>query len=421
MSHQTPLSSPTSPGPTSRRRWIKWILLGIVLLVIVYMTFFRPATTRSAAGGWAGRPGAGAGPTPVSAEVAQKSDLNIRLAALGTVTPVYTATIRSRVDGELQQIYFTEGTHVTAGALLAEIDPRPFTVLKLQAEAQLAKDNALLENARVDLKRYQTLLEQDSVASQQVDTQVALVHQYEAALKVDQAQVESANLQLTYAHITAPVSGRIGLRGVDQGNIVHASDANGIAVITQLQPITVLFSIPQDAIPQVMKTFATGEAMVVDAFDRDGRTKLATGRLATVDNQIDPTTGTVKLRAEFENKDELLFPNQFVNVQLIVGKLVDATIIPTAAVQRGTVGTYVYVVPDGKTATVRQVETGPTEHGMIAVTKGVNPGETVIVDGVDKLREGAPVELIARSTGDKPTGPRKPPPGGWSKRKPPQD
>ena len=216
MSHQTPLSSPTSPGPTSRRRWIKWILLGIVLLVIVYMTFFRPATTRSAAGGWAGRPGAGAGPTPVSAEVAQKSDLNIRLAALGTVTPVYTATIRSRVDGELQQIYFTEGTHVTAGALLAEIDPRPFTVLKLQAEAQLAKDNALLENARVDLKRYQTLLEQDSVASQQVDTQVALVHQYEAALKVDQAQVESANLQLTYAHITAPVSGRIGLRGVDQ-------------------------------------------------------------------------------------------------------------------------------------------------------------------------------------------------------------
>jgi multidrug efflux system membrane fusion protein len=408
-----PGSQPAPTGPAARRGGIKWILLGAVLLLIGYVLFLRPAAPRIAG---PGRGGMGAGPTPVSAESARRADLNIRLAALGTVTPVQTVTIRSRVDGELQKLYFTEGTHVVAGAPLAEIDPRPFAVLKLQAEAQLAKDSALLENARVDLKRYQTLLEQDSVASQQVDTQVALVHQFEAALKVDQAQVESAALQLAYAHIIAPISGRIGLRGVDQGNMVHAGDANGIAVITQLQPITVIFSIPQDAIPAVLKSFATGDDMSVEAFDRDGHTRLAAGRLLTVDNQIDPTTGTVKLRAEFANKDETLFPNQFVNVQLIVGQLAGATVIPAAAVQRGTIGNYVYVVQDGKTVTMRPVETGPTEQGQIAISKGLAPGEQVVVDGVDKLREGAEVELVSRTTGAKPAGQKARPEGGWSKR-----
>jgi multidrug efflux system membrane fusion protein len=269
----------------------------------------------------------------------------------------------------------------------------------MQVEAQLAKDSALLENARVDLKRFQTLLAQDSVAEQQVETQSALVRQYEAAMKVDQAQVESAALQLSYAHITAPIPGRIGLRNVDLGNIVHASDAGGIAVITQLHPITVLFSVPQDSVLRVMKRFGTGEEMQVEAFDRDGRTRLAAGKLATVDNQIDPTTGTVKLRAEFDNTDETLFPNQFVNVQLVVDELKGVTVVPTAGVQRGTVGTYVYVVGADNTVSVRVVETGPSEKGQIVISKGLKPGEVVVVDGVDKLKDGASVELVSRDTG----------------------
>jgi multidrug efflux system membrane fusion protein len=398
MSHQTP---PTTFNPDQQKTksgspWLKWTLIALVALGLAYAVFVRPFLKPAAAGRW----GADANrPFPVSAEPARKADLNVRLVALGTVTPVYTVTIRSRVDGELQKLYFTEGTNVEAGAPLADIDPRPFEVQKLQNEAQLAKDNALLDNARLDLVRFQTLLDQDSVAKQQVDTQAALVRQYEAAIKLDEAQVESAALQLAYAHITAPISGRIGLRSVDQGNMIHASDVNGIAVITQLHPITVLFSIPQDAVPKVMKRFKSGEPMPVDAFDRDGKTLLATGKLTTVDNQIDPTTGTVKLRAEFENTDETLFPNQFVNVQLITEQLTGTTVVPNAAVQRGTVGTFVYVVTAQKTATVRVVETGPSEKGAIEITKGLAPGELVVVDGVDKLREGSPVELVARTTG----------------------
>ena len=230
-----------------------------------------------------------------------------------------------------------------------------------------------------------------------MDTQAALVRQYEAAIKVDQAQVESSALQLAYAHIISPIAGRIGLRFVDQGNIVHASDANGLAVITQLQPITVLFSIPQDSVPKVMKQFHTGTPMVVEAFDRDGHSLLATGTLVTVDNQIDPTTGTVKLRAEFPNADETLFPNQFVNVQLIAEKIQGATVVPNAAVQRGTTGTFVYVVADQKTVSVRPVETGPSDKGAIVITKGLAAEEVVVVDGVDKLREGSTVELISRT------------------------
>lgn len=380
-----------------------WLLALAVVAGLVWLLFFRSP----AGAGAAGRRGLMTGPVPVTAEPARKADMSVRLVALGTVTPVHTVTVRSRVDGELQKIYFTEGTEVEAGAPLADLDARPFAVQKLQAEAQLAKDSALLENARVDLKRFKTLLEQDSVAEQQVETQAALVRQYEAALKVDQAQVESAALQLSYAHITAPVAGRIGLRTVDQGNIVHAGDATGIAVITQLRPITVLFAIPQDEIGPVLKNIADGEAMDVLAYDRDGRTKLAEGKLITADNQIDPLTGTVKLRAEFANADEALFPNQFVNVQLVVDQLEGVTVVPTAAVQRGTVGTYVYVVVDGKTVSLRTIETGSTERGQVEVTKGLKPGEVVVVDGVDKLKEGAQVELVTRNTGA-PAGARKP-------------
>jgi multidrug efflux system membrane fusion protein len=380
-------------------------LIVAVVVVVFYAAIVRPLT-RSA-----GPARTGFGAVPVTAEPARKADLNVRIVALGTVTPVYTVTIHSRVDGELQKIFFTEGTNVEAGAPLADLDPRPFEVQKLQNEAQLAKDNALLDDARLDLARYQTLLEQDSVAKQQVDSQAALVRQYEAAIKLDQAQVASAALQLEYSHITSPITGRIGLRYVDQGNIVHAADANGIAVITQLHPITVLFAIPQDAVPQVMRQFKTGNPMVVEAYDRDGRTLLATGKLVTVDNQIDPSTGTVKLRAEFPNTDETLFPNQFVNVQLIADQIHGATVVPTAAIQRSATATYVYIVADQKTASVRRVETGPSERGVIVVSKGLGPGDVVVVDGVDKLRDGSAVELVspaARAAAVTGAGPDKP-------------
>ena len=394
----------TTTGATHRwRPWQRRLLIVTAVLVVGYAAIVRPLT-RSAG---PARAGAGFGAVPVTAEPARKADLNVRIVALGTVTPVNTVTVRSLVDGQLQKILFTEGQLVEAGAPLAEIDPRPFEVQKAQAEAMLARDQALLDNSRLDLDRFQTLLSQDSVAKQQVDTQAALVRQYEATVKLDQAQINTAALQLTYAHITAPVTGRVGLRLVDTGNLIHPSDANGIAVITQLHPITVLFSIPQDALPQVMKRFKTDEPMVVEAFDRDGRTLLATGKLVTVDNQIDPTTGTIKLRAEFSNTDETLFPNQFVNVQLIAEQIQGATVVPTAAIQRSTTATYVYVVADQKTASVRRVETGPSERGMIVVSKGLVPGDVVVVDSVDKLRDSSTVELVSRTAGAAGSGPDK--------------
>jgi multidrug efflux system membrane fusion protein len=396
------------------RPWQKallWLLIVAAVLLVGYAAVVRPLFLSAGPA----RARAGSGAVPVTAEPARKADLNVRIVALGTVTPVSTATVRSRVDGQLQKILFEEGRTVEAGAPLVEIDPRPFEVLKQQVEAQLAKDNTLLENARLDLDRFNTLLAQDSIAGQQVDTQKALVRQYEAAIKLDQAQIDTAALQLAYAHIIAPISGRAGLRLVDLGNIIHASDAGGIVVITQLQPITVLFAIPQDALPMVLKRFKSDEPMTVEAFDRDGRALLATGRLVTIDNQIDPSTGTVRLRAEFPNTDETLFPNQFVNVQLIAEQIQGATVVPTAAIQRSTAATYVYIVADQKTASVRQVETGPSERGLIVVSKGLVPGDVVVVDGVDKLRDGSTVELVSRTPGasgaagpvpDKPAGKR---------------
>ena len=401
VSRTTPQAARATPAPRRGRHWLLWILLVVIAGAVGYAIFVRPFQ-KSAEGGRGGRGARDNRPMPVTAVPARTSDLEVKTAALGTVTPVNTVTVRSRVDGELQKIFFTEGTNVKAGAPLAEIDPRPFEVQKLQSEAQLATDKALLDNSRVDLDRFKTLLEQDSVAKQQVDTQAAQVAQNEAAIKQDEAQVASSTLQLTYAHVTAPISGRIGLRFVDQGNIVHASDTNGIAVIIQLQPMTVLFSIPQDDVPQVMKHFSTGEPMTVQAFNRDGQTLLATGKLVTVDNQIDPTTGTVKLRAEFPNTDEMLFPNQFVNIQLFVEQLKDVTVVPTAAVQRGLNGLFVYAVAADNTVSVHPVETGPSDKGVIVITKGVKPGDIVVVDGVDKLREGSQVELIASSDGKSP-------------------
>jgi len=393
----SPKLQQNAPIPSSRRgHWLIWLAIGIIALLVSYAVFVRPFLRTAGPV----RGGAGGRAVPVTAEPARKADLNVRILALGTVVPLNTVTVRSRVDGQLQKIFFDEGREVEAGTVLAEIDPRPFEAQKQQAEASLAKDAALLENARIDLERFSTLLTQDSISKQQVDAQQSLVRQYEAALKLDQAQVDTASLQLTYAHIAAPISGRTGLRLVDAGNMVHASDTGGLVVITQLRPISVVFSIPQDALPKVLKRFKSDVPMAIEAFDRDGRTLLATGKLVTIDNQIDPSTGTVKLRAEFANDDEMLFANQFVNVQLIAEQIEGATVVSSSAVQRGAAGAFVYIVAnqeEKKTVSLHPVETGPSEHGVVAITKGIAPGDLVVVDGVDKLREGSTVELISRS------------------------
>lgn len=336
------------------------------------------------------------GPTPVVAVPARKDKIDVHLEGLGTVTPLRTVTVRSRVEGQLMRVHFQEGELVKQGQLLAEIDARPFQVMLQQAEGQLARDQALLANAKLDVERYRMLLEQDSIAKQQVDAQEALVRQYEGVVKSDQSQVENARLQLTYARITAPISGRVGLRQVDPGNIVRGADANGIVVITQLAPIAVLFTVPQDSLPALMKRVQSGDQLPVEAWDREQRNRLARGRLLAVDNLVDVATGTVKLKATFRNEDEELFPNQFVNVRLRLETLEDQTVILQSAVQRGGRGLFVYVVRDDMTVTARPVTLGPVDGPRVAVLKGIEPGERVVIDGIDRLREGMRVQLAKR-------------------------
>jgi multidrug efflux system membrane fusion protein len=285
---------------------------------------------------------------------------------------------------------------VRAGDLLAEIDTRTYDAQLKQAEGQMARDQALLANALIDLERYRVLFAQDSVAKQQLDTQQALVRQYEGTVKIDQAAVDTAKLQLIYCRITAPISGRLGLRLVDPGNIVHASDANGLVVITQLQPIGVVFTIPEDSLQPVMQKLRAAEKLAVDAYDRADKVKLASGTLLTVDNQVDATTGTVKLKAQFANEEMSLFPNQFTNVHMLLDVKRDATIVPGAAIQRGTPGTFVYVVKPDNTVTVRVVKPGPIQGDNVSIEEGLAPGEQVVVDGADKLRDGAKVEPLGK-------------------------
>jgi len=338
-------------------------------------------------------------PVPVAVEPARTGDIAMHLDGIGTVTPRATVTIRSRVDGELVAVHFVEGQHVVRGELLAEIDPRPFEVQLAQAEGQLARDEALLANAKVDLARYRALAKDDAVPRQQRDTQEALVRQYDAALAVDRGQIDAAKLNLAYSRVTAPVEGRIGLRLVDPGNIVHASDAGGLAVLTQVRPIDVVFPIPEDTIPALLAKVRSGEPLAVDAFDREGRTRLAGGRLLTVDNTIDPATGTVRLKAEFPNDDDALFPNQFVNARLELEVHHDATLVPEAAVQRGTEGTFVWVVKPDETVEMRPITLGLTEGPDASVDTGLAPGERVVVDGAEGLRAGNRVTLGTRGAG----------------------
>ncbi len=354
----------------------------------------------SGAASGAGGPGARrfGGPNrvqPVSVATVRKQDVKVILSAIGNISALNTATVRARVDGELKSIRFKEGQLVRAGALLAEIDPRSFEIALAQVQGQLAKDQALLKNAQVDVDRYKDLLAKDSIAKQQVDTQVALVQQLSATVQTTQAQVDNAKLQLSYTKITAPISGRLGLKTAELGNLVRAGDATGIVTITQTQPISVVFALPEANLPQIARKLKGTEPLMVQAWDRDLRNQLADGKVSTTDNAIDPVTGTIKVKAEFANTDGALFPNQFVNIKLQVNTLVDAVAVPSTAVQRAPRGAFVYVVKPDSSVTIRGIRVGTTEGDWVSVQGDLAEGEKVVTDGADRLREGAKVEVIA--------------------------
>jgi membrane fusion protein, multidrug efflux system len=363
--------------------------LRIALVLVIFVAIIAYLTLHN--GTKAARPTASA-PIAVVTATAKAGDQPIYLTGLGSVVGFKTVTLRTRVDGELMRVAVSEGQMVSGGDLIAEIDPRPFQVQLEQAEGQKERDVALLENAKLDAERYRILYSQDSIPKQQLDTQIALVKQDEAIVKADQAAIDNAKLQLTYTRITSPINGRIGLRQVDPGNIVHAADQNGLAVITQLQPISVIFSIPQDNVPQVMKKLRAGRRMLVEAWDRDLKNKISTGSLLTIDNQADVTTGTVRFKATFANNDNALFPNQFVNARLLVDVKRGAVLVPVTAIQRGPETTFVFVVDKDDTVQTRNVVTGTIEAGMASVDRGLSPGETVVIEGVDKLQHGAKVQ-----------------------------
>ena len=395
-----------------RSRWI-WLVIVVCIAAAAYKIFLMQTATQAAARAKAQNDAQR--PLPVMAVAARKADMDVNLRGLGTVIPVNTVTVRCQVSGQLLWVHFKEGQIVKQGELLAEIDPRPFEVQLMQAEGQLARDESLLRNAKRDLVRYKLLLSQDSIAEQQVPTQESLVQQYEGAVKTDQGQIANAKLQLTYSRVIAPVSGRIGLRLVDPGNMIQPTDANGMAVITQLQPVTVVFSVPQDNLPAIMKRLRAGEVLPVSAYSQDGKVLLAKGTLLAVDNQIDTTTGTVKIKAKFDNKNNELFPNQFVNVVMKVDTLSGVTVMAIAAIQRGSIGTFAYVVKEDKSVNVRPLQLGPTEGENVAVLNGLASGEFVVVVGGDKLREGTKVEIVTNEAAGTPAQGRKTPGDGTPK------
>lgn len=381
-----------------KRRWF-WLLIALVALSLATYKLLVATgviTTRVKTSASQDRQR----PILVTTATIRKSNLEVYLKGLGTVTPVNTVLMKSQVNGQLMQIYFKEGQLIKAGDVLAELDSRPFQVQLMQAEGQLARDEALLKNAEIDLARYKQLQAQDSIAEQQTITQEALVQQLRGTVKTDQGLIAGSKLQIAYTKITAPVSGRVGLRQVDLGNMIQTGDPNGLAVITQLQPIAVVFSVPQNNLPAILKRQRAGIAFPVYAYSQDDKTLLAKGTLLAIDNQIDTTTGTVKLKALFENKANELFANQFVNIKMEVDTLIGATVIPTAAIQRGAAGTFAYVVGDDNAVAVRLLQLGPTEGETAAVSGGLRPGERVVVVGGDKLREGSRVEVSTKDGKD---------------------
>jgi len=382
---------PKKTKPAHRRRLWLWILVLFLLGLGGYLVWAKITATQ-AANAAAKAAAKGPPPIPVVAAKSRKGDIGVYYSGLGAVTPLATVTLRSRVDGQLMNVRYREGDTVHKSDLLVEIDDGPYLAALTQAEGQLLRDQAALENARIDLARYQQLAPQKAIPEQQLATQQATVHQDEGVVKLDAGTIQSAKVNLAYCKIAAPLSGRVGLRLVDLGNIVHAADTNGLVVITQMDPISAIFTISEDQLQVVLKKMAGGHALEVDAYDRDGKTKLAQGSLTTLDNQIDPTTGTLKLRATFANPKGRLFPNQFVNARLLVQEKRGVTLVPTAAVQRNSQATYVYVVKTDSTVTVRPITIGTTEGDDSEVTSGLMPGEVVVMTGVDKLQEGTKVK-----------------------------
>ncbi|HUK60363.1 MAG TPA: MdtA/MuxA family multidrug efflux RND transporter periplasmic adaptor subunit [Stellaceae bacterium] len=380
---------PQQQARTPTRRPYLWV--GLVLVVLAALAWW--VHTRPAPQAPGGRFAANGLPMPVVAQPVAKGDIPVTYDALGTVTPLATVTVTTQIAGQIVDVAFREGQEVKKGDVLVQIDPRPYQAALDQATGQLARDQAMLAEARIDLARYQKLAEQNSIARQQAEDQVYVVQQDEGTVRLDQALVDNARLNLGYCRIVAPVSGRIGLRQIDLGNYVQVSSSTAIAVITQMQPITVVFTLPEDELPQVMKRLAAGAKLPVTAYDRSNTQKLAEGTLSAVDSAIDPTTGTVKLKAEFPNTDEALFPNQFVNAELLIDTVQGTAVIPTAAVQRGQPGTFVYVVKPDNTVSVQKVTLGPQAGENVAVSQGLSPGDKIVVDGADKLREGAKVVL----------------------------
>jgi multidrug efflux system membrane fusion protein len=401
--HSPPLQIAAPPEPAkkaapSRRLWV-WLAILIVLAAGIYLVWLKISSDKAAAAA-AAKAAKGPAPIPVVAAAARKGDIGVYYSGLGAVTPLATVTVRTRVDGQLMSVRYREGDTVHKGDVLAEIDDGPYQAALTQAQGSLIRDQALLANARIDLARYQVLAAQQAVPEQQLATQLALVHQDEGIVKLDQGQVEAAQVNLAYCKIAAPVSGRIGLRLVDSGNIVQSSDTTGLVIITQMDPISAIFTISEDQLQVVLKKMAAGQTLEVDAYDRAASTKLAQGSLTTLDNQIDPTTGTLKLRATFGNAKGTLFPNQFVNARLLVEEKRGVTLMATAAVQRNSSATYVYVVKPDSTVTVRAITIGTTEGDDSEVLTGLNAGEVVVLTGVDKLQEGTKVS--AQIAGAKP-------------------
>jgi membrane fusion protein, multidrug efflux system len=399
--------SKSAPGPISQvptaaeKRRSRRLVLFTLLVVLVAGTgglmYYRSKTPKSTGfQGFGGgrRGGFGMGATlPVVVNIARKGDINIILNGLGTVTPLATVTVTTQISGYLTEVNFAEGQLVNKGDLLAVIDPRPYAAALEQAQGQLLQAQAQFKEAQIDLDRYVTLSGQDSISKQQVDAQRALVSQYEGMVKQDQGIVDSAQLNLTYCHITAPVTGRVGLRLIDKGNYVTPNSSTGLVLLTQVSPITVIFTLPEDNIPQVVKQVrAPGSKVAVDAYNRDNTVKLATGVLSTIDNTVDPTTGTFKLRAEFPNTDEALFPNQFVNVSMLIDVQHGATVVSTSAIERGQQGSFVYVVGADNKVSAKTVTLGATEGERVAVLTGISPGDKVVVDGADRLKEGMDVD-----------------------------
>jgi membrane fusion protein, multidrug efflux system len=387
----TPIAVPPrgAPGRRSRLRPLLWLLL-LAALIGAAVWYFPRGAQHPQTGRW----GPAGIPSPVGVATAQRGSMPVTLSGLGTVTPLATVTVQTQISGYLMSVGFQEGQHVKKNDFLAQIDPRPYQVALEQDEAQLAKDQASLKGAEIDLKRYNTLAAQNSIAIQTRDDQIYTVAQDKAQVGVDQAQVDTQKLNLVYCHIISPVTGRVGLRQVDPGNYVTPTNlTSGIVVVTQTQPISVIFTLPEDDLPQVQAQWHPGATLQVTAYDRTGTTKIATGKLDTIDNQIDTTTGMLKLRAIFDNADESLFPNQFVNVKLLVRTLQNAVIVPTAAIQRGAPGTFVYRVKPNRTVAVQPVKLGPGDGQNVAILSGLEPGVTVVDDGADRLKDGAKISI----------------------------